>query len=605
MTIQQKLKQKYEGQTFDLRYGYKATIIEYIASLHVIIKWSDGITSKTTMEHLNKRSVRHPSWSRSEWQLGYKYTDIIGKTYPMKNNCHVTITKIENIKNVHVTWDDGTKDILPLHRIYDKAVKHPNWSKSEWQLGVRHKDLCYDKLDAIGLPVSIIDIKNTRNIKIQYANGLICPYSNVHNFFNSPCIHPDLQVTYRKNKRHVEGKLWDTQICGYSHIDDGIHYVICMDNYGKTYTISIPALYENNTNKPYPYHLIQDHMREQEDRSKTYSNIQHETMKEMYENKTFKTRNNLTCTVTKYNSVNNVIVTFSDGAETTTQSSCLDLQNNTAKLRHPNWSLSEWMRGYRDNDIVGKQFNLKNGYTATILTIDTVSKVKILWSDGTESTTSLSALENNQVKHPDWTLAHWMAGSQESEYYEGMIIPIKHQLSITIIKIHNCKNIDIQWSDGAQDTVSAGNLRRNQIRHPDWSISEWKLGKRHSDIIATTYFDFIGLPVKIDNMRTTKDMTIKYATNECRNTTWRDFNKAKKLPPSFYIGHVKNKPFTRGTLWDIKILNIAYILNHVTYLTCEKPNGDRYITSVPELYEEKTGKSYPHAEFQKHLKEGE
>lgn len=403
MATQAEMKDKYEGQTFDLRNGYTITVIEYINARNVRIKFDDGIIKTTALNTIKNRTIRHPDWTPGEWRMGYRYKDLIGKQFPVRHNQYVTIKSLQNASNVTIVWEDGAQ--------------------------------------------------------------------------------------------------------------------------------STTRLYVLNT---IPMTLI-----------------------------------------------------------------------------HPDWTTNEWHEGYKLNELIGKKYKMKHRLSVTITNIHTKEDVDIVWDDGTPANTKLCYIQSKTLKHPKWTTSQWLKGAQSNKINKcknqliGQTIHTKNNLSFTIIDYQDKNNVIIRWNDGAINTTKSANIKRKSIKHPDWTKGEWVLGRRYVDMIGTIYFDKIGLPFTITDYKDCTHIHVTYADGTKSSCfTHQNLSNSNMTNPSLRIRtNSDGKCYTSGTLWDTKILNIAYTLNDIHYLTCEKPNGDRYITSVPDLYEEKTGKLYPyHLLSQKHTK---
>ena len=99
------------GQVFKVKNG-EVTVIEYISTHNVLVRFEDGATTKTSAAALNKGVVGHPSSCL-----------IVGSEFKTNSGWSGTIVKYNNCHNVLVKWQDGSESEHPAGHILNGGIK--------------------------------------------------------------------------------------------------------------------------------------------------------------------------------------------------------------------------------------------------------------------------------------------------------------------------------------------------------------------------------------------------------------------------------------------------------------------------------------------------
>ena len=127
--------------------------------------------------------------------IGKEY---IGKTRTMKNGQKATVIVYRNSGDIDVRFEDGT---IVKHRkmqnFKEGEIKNPNYDKSS-VVGLTIKMLN-------GLKATCVAYRNSKDIDIQFEDGIIVLHKSKSNFLNGRIAHPNYNP-YNQNKRSIVGE---------------------------------------------------------------------------------------------------------------------------------------------------------------------------------------------------------------------------------------------------------------------------------------------------------------------------------------------------------------------------------------------------------------
>ena len=157
------LKKQRLGMTRTMNCGMKATVIEYINSRDMTVRFEDGYVKKHVFfKDFEKGATTNPNLICSKQRLGVKKTQAKGYV--------ATVVKYEDSQNVFVQFEDGTTKKTCWDTFNKGKVAHPDISYN--------KDLKDDVMGKTfftncGLIATVIGYENCRNILIQFEDGAI------------------------------------------------------------------------------------------------------------------------------------------------------------------------------------------------------------------------------------------------------------------------------------------------------------------------------------------------------------------------------------------------------------------------------------------------
>lgn len=175
--------------------GMKITIVNYRSNTDIDIEFEDG-TLKTGVKYGRFKSGR------------IAYTpNRLGETSINKNGMQMTIIKYNNANNVDIKFEDGT---VIRHTKYCKFAKgligYPNIDENgnitrNYSPDLSEKRIGLVALNKLGRKIKIIRYANSRDIDVQFEDGIIIEHRKFDDFKKGRIDHPDdKHIRMLKNK---------------------------------------------------------------------------------------------------------------------------------------------------------------------------------------------------------------------------------------------------------------------------------------------------------------------------------------------------------------------------------------------------------------------
>lgn len=187
---QNQCKKEKIGQINIALNGQKMTIVEYRNANDIDIKFEDGtvVTNKAYKEFKNG-CIKNPNL----FNLGLK-NNRIGETNKMSNGQIATIIKYNNCKDIDIKFEDDT---IVTNKSYNSfksgLVENPN-KKARQKYNVGDS-----KIAKNGLKITIIAYRSSKDMDIQFEDGIIIKHINYIQWYNGTVKHPKNKKIGEKN----------------------------------------------------------------------------------------------------------------------------------------------------------------------------------------------------------------------------------------------------------------------------------------------------------------------------------------------------------------------------------------------------------------------
>ncbi|MDE5802212.1 MAG: hypothetical protein K2I22_04755 [Lachnospiraceae bacterium] len=421
--------------------GQLATIIEYISSSNITVRFEDGTIVK------NKNLVDF-----KKGKIGKSTENRIGKNSISNSGLSMTVIKYRNYRDIDVQFEDGT---IVKHKSYGCFLKgeiaYP-----------RSNHIGEENTSTSGHKMKIINYRSYRDIDIQFEDGTIIPHKSYHNFLNGT-------IGYPKDNRLGEKKIANNgmlmTIIDYRNSNDiDIQFedgtIVAHRDYRSfsNGSISNPNFYKSKVGEeiyaPNGHTLKIVDFRNNKDIDVQFEDgtiVQHRDYYSFLKGNIAKplegrvgqtniAQNGMKIRIIEYRNSHDVDIEFEDGAI----------------VRHKNYThFLDGYIAYPRPDHIGEEMYSKSGMKMTIIAYRNNTDIDIQFEDGTI------------VKHRYY-----------QNFKDGCILyPIENRigfekianngLKMKIINYRSATDLDIEFEDGCIVTnKSFSDFKRGEIGHP-------------------------------------------------------------------------------------------------------------------------------------------
>lgn len=197
--------------------GMEATIIEYVNSGNITVRFEDGMMfpGKTYASFL-KGNIANPNMVGSRAYARRYGPNRIGESRMMNCGQMATIVEYENARNITVLFDDGT--VVP-EKTYGNFLKGSigNLNIYKNRTGESRRQKC-------GMMATIVEYINSENITVQFEDETMVSKKSYDSFLKGYIGNPNTKISCVRSTRTIKNRIGESRMMNCGQIATIIEY---------------------------------------------------------------------------------------------------------------------------------------------------------------------------------------------------------------------------------------------------------------------------------------------------------------------------------------------------------------------------------------------